>query len=313
MACESPGQADRQRADDGFIVVAVLWILLALAALVSVFAIYVANTELAVSVNDDSVQAEALVSASLELTAYKLVTIRREDRPTHGAFSYRLGRANVDVDFRSEAARIDLNKAPKELLAGLFTALGASYDNAQDYADRVIGWRTAPSTDTADKEVSLYRAAGLNYGPRGGPFGDAAELALVLGLPPALVEAAMPYVTIYSGREEVNILDAAPIVLAAVPGMTPARLSTFLGERGGLDGQSATTQLGDMQNAVTTEGSKAMRVTVGVRFDSGRRIVSQAVILVGGREKPYRVLSWQDDIDMQGATSPLAPAFARGS
>jgi len=296
---------------DGFIVVAVLWILLALAALASVFAIYVANTELAVSVNDDSVQADALVSASLELTAYKLVTIRREDRPTHGAFSYRLGRANVDVDFRSETARIDLNMAPKELLAGLFTALGASYDNALDYADRVIGWRTAPSTDTPDKEASLYRAAGLNYAPRGGPFGDVAELTLVLGLPPALVEAAMPYVTVYSGRAEINIRDAAPAVLAAIPGMTPSGLATFLGQRGSLDAQSAATQAGTMQNFVTTEGGRATRVTVGVRFDSGRRIVSQAVILVGGSEKPYRILSWQDDIDAQSMPA-AAPAFARG-
>jgi general secretion pathway protein K len=304
---------DRSTASDGFIVVAVLWILLALAALVSVFAIYVANTELAVSVNDDSVQAEALVSASLELTAYKLNTTRREDRPTRGAFSFRLGRANIDVDFRSEAARIDLNMAPKELLTGLFMALGASDDAAQQYADRIIGWRTAPSTDTTDKEASLYRAAGLNYGPRGGPFGDAAELTLVLGLPPALVEAAMPYVTVYSGRAEINIRDAAPTVLAAIPGMTPARLAAFLGDPGSLDSQSVSGQLGGAQNVVTTEGSKAMRVTVRVRFDNGRKVASQAVILIGGSEKPYRVLSWQDDIDVQSMTSlDAAPAPARG-
>jgi general secretion pathway protein K len=308
----SGGYSHRGTTSDGFIVVAVLWILLALAALASVFAIYVANTELAVSVNDDSVQAEALVAASLELTAYKLVTIRREDRPTRGAFSFRLGRANVDVDFRSEAARIDLNMAPKELLAGLFTALGASYDNAQGDADRVIGWRTAPTTDAPDKEASLYRAAGLNYGPRGGPFGDVAELTLVLGLPPALVEAAMPYITVYSGRAEVNILDAAPLVLAAIPGMTPSGLAGFLGQRGSLDAQSAATQPAAMQNFVTTQGGKAMRVTVGVRFDSGRRIFSQAVILVGGSEKPYRILFWQDDIDTQSMPG-AAPAFARGS
>jgi general secretion pathway protein K len=203
--------------------------------------------------------------------------------------------------------------APKELLTGLFTALGASYENAQQYADRIIGWRTAPSADTTDKEASLYRAAGLNYGPRGGPFGDTAELTLVLSLPQALVEAAMPYVTVYSGRAEINILDAAPTVLAAVPGMTPARLATFLGGRGSLDSQSASAQLGDIQHAVTTEGSKAMRVTVRVRFDNGRQIASQAVILVGGSEKPYRVLSWQDDIDMQPMTLlDVAPAFARG-
>ena len=36
----------------------------------------------------------------------------------------RLGAANATVEFRSEAARIDLNAAPKPLLAGLFRELG---------------------------------------------------------------------------------------------------------------------------------------------------------------------------------------------
>ena len=93
--------------------------------------------------------------------------------------------------------------------------------------------------------------------------------------------------------------------------MTPSGLTTFLGQRESLDAQSTAAQPAAMQNFVTTEGSKAMRVTVGVRFDSGRRIVSQAVILVGGSEKPYRVLSWQDDIDAQ-AMLAAAPTLARG-
>jgi len=300
-------EAFRRRANsDGFIVVAVLWILLALAALVSVFAIYVTNTELAVSVNDDSARAEALVSASLELSAFRLVTTPRESRPTRGAFSFRLGRANVDVDFCSETARVDLNMAPKDLLAGLFAALGASSDDAAQYADRVIGWRTAPTTGTEDPEASLYRAAGLNYGPRGGPFGDVAELTLVLGVPPAIAEAALPYVTIYSGRAEINIRDAAPIVLAALPGMTPGQLSTFMSDPLPSDAPSAATRNGTRQNLVTTEGGKAMRVTVRVRFDTGRKIASQVVIGMGGNEKPYRVLSWQDDIDLQSAPSAAA-------
>ena len=61
-----------KRCDEGFIVVAVLWILAALATLASVYAIYVANTVSAARVHDDRIQAQALVSAAVELTAYQI-------------------------------------------------------------------------------------------------------------------------------------------------------------------------------------------------------------------------------------------------
>ena len=41
---------------DGFIIVAVLWILIALATLASVFSIYLANSAVAIAVKDDTVQ-----------------------------------------------------------------------------------------------------------------------------------------------------------------------------------------------------------------------------------------------------------------
>src|SRR5215470_6608640 len=110
---------------DGFILVAVLWILIALAALVAVYSIYVSNTALALAVNDDAVRAENLVSASVELAAYQVLKVPTDQRPTRGAFNFRMGGAGIAVDFRSEASRIDLNEAPKELLIGLFAALGA--------------------------------------------------------------------------------------------------------------------------------------------------------------------------------------------
>src|SRR5215510_13768238 len=91
---------------DGFVLVAVLWILSAFAALAAIYSIYVANTAVAVAGSDDAIEAEALMSASVELTAYQLIDMPEESRPTRGAFNFRLGRANVAVEFCSEAARI---------------------------------------------------------------------------------------------------------------------------------------------------------------------------------------------------------------
>jgi general secretion pathway protein K len=284
-------------ASDGFILVAVLWILGALATLASIYTIYVANTAIAVAGNDGTVEIEALTSAAIELTAYRLLEAPKESRPTRGAFNFRLGHANAAVDFCSEAARIDLNEAPKELLAGLFAALGAHPNDAAQYADRVIGWRTTPRSEAHDKEAPLYSAAGLNYGPRGAPFEHVGELSLVLGLPPDMVERALPYVTVFSGREEVNVHDAAPMVLAALPGMTPERLRGFSAASGVQSASPSGSQRASAEAFLTTEGSDAIRVTVRIGFDNSRRVTSEVVILLGEGDEPFHVLSWQADID----------------
>jgi len=284
---------------DGFIVVAVLWMLGALATLASIYAVYVINTATAMSVNDDRVQAEGLMTAALELTTYRLTSTDADDRPSRGDFVFRLGRAAVAVDFKSEAGRVDLNSAPKELLAGLFAGLGAKYPDAEYYAERIIAWRTARDPDQRNEEAAAYRTAGLTYGPRQGPFAHVGELALVLGLPPFLVERVQPFVTVYSGRAEINILAAAPEVVAAVPGMTPERLYGLLSQvgRGPQNAQFLQRLVGD-QSGITIEAGKTARVSVRMDLDKGRRVRGEAVIILGSEAgEPFRVLSWRDDFD----------------
>ena len=102
---------------EGFIVIAVLWILGALATLVSIYAIYVIDSAASFAAYDDRLRAEALVSGALELTVYRLKAA--DARPSHGSFNFRLGQANMAVEFRPETARVDLNTAPKELFVSL--------------------------------------------------------------------------------------------------------------------------------------------------------------------------------------------------
>ena len=93
----------------GFIVIAVLWILAALSALVLIYLTYVTNTAVVVAGSADRVQTEALVSAGVELAVFQLAGRSEEARPTSGTFNARVGAGRVFVTFRSEAARVDLN------------------------------------------------------------------------------------------------------------------------------------------------------------------------------------------------------------
>ena len=156
--------------EHGFVLVAVLWILAALSALAVIFSVYLSNSALALAANDTPLKTEAVVSSSLELTAYQLLLAGEDARPLQGQFRYRIDNADVAVSFVAETARIDLNLAPKDLLTNFFSGLGADPEDAAQYADRVIGWRTPPKDDANEGEVSLYRAAGLTYAPRQAPF-----------------------------------------------------------------------------------------------------------------------------------------------
>ena len=282
---------------DGFVIIAVLWILGAMSVLASIYASYVITTAAGIRNYDENLQSESIVSAALELTALRELSVPQQDRSTSGQFSFQLGKAAVSVEYRSEAARIDLNAAPKNLLSGLFLALGASKDNADKYADSVIEWRTPPRLQGATGGAANHSFDHLR---RGAKFPHPAELARVQNLPPDLVRRTLPLVTVYSGIAKVNILDAAPQVVAALPGMTSDRLNAILAARqnNGTDTQKLAELLGPLQGLVTTQAGRTFRVTVNSSFPAGMRKSSEAVILLfNNGPEPYSILSWRDNID----------------
>jgi general secretion pathway protein K len=130
------------KGESGFILIVVLWVLGALAALAATYLVYVDNAAFATQLNDDRLRIRNAISTGIELTAYKLLAAPDDARPPQGAFAVRLARSTVSVTFVSEGARIDLNAAPKGVLAGLFTAVGVRSSDAATFADRIVGWRT---------------------------------------------------------------------------------------------------------------------------------------------------------------------------
>lgn len=283
--------------DQGFIIVAVLWILAALAAFVSIYSVYVVNTAVASRVVDTRLEAQALLTAAVELAVFRSSLGEEKDRSTSGDFGFHMGRAEVSARFVSEGARIDLNAAKKELLAGLFASLGAR-DDAPAYADRIIGWRRKTKAGGRNEEVEFYQHAGSPYGPRQAPFESTAELRLVRGLPSPIVERMLPFVTVFNGQPGIDAMIAPPEVLAALPDMSSGRVSDILETRRRGDPKAVLDLLGTARNSVSLEPRKAMRVLVRVAFDTGRRVNADIVVLsLEDGPEPYRILAWQDDFE----------------
>jgi general secretion pathway protein K len=270
----------------------------ALASLVLIYLTYVTNTAVTVAGNTDRVQTDALVNAAVELTAYRLTAVEEAMRPTSGTFNARIGAGRASVTFRSEAARVDLNAAPKALLAGLMTGFGVDPSDAAGYAERIVAWRSSTEAGVDNPEDSFYRTVGAPYLPRHAPFPHVDELWLVRGIPPVVIERMLPFVTVFSNLRTVNVLDAAPQVLAALPNMTPERLQQILRARSdpNTDPRSVSSLAGG--ETATTEGAKAYRVAVAVESPTQRQSSAEVVILLlDGTDEPYRVLSWHNASD----------------
>jgi general secretion pathway protein K len=300
LPASSPPPAGNPR-DSGFVLVAALWIMAALAALASVYSVYTIRTASESHVLDDRVQAEASIRAGVEMTAYLELSAPDKAKPSQGRFMVRVGRTSVAVRFRPEAARIDLNAAPADLLTGLFVAAGVDPNLAKAFADRVVGWRTKPDAGVGSKEAQLYAQQGIAYPPRQAPFDNPLELTLLPGMPQSVVERVLPFVTVFSGRAEVDALSAEPTVLAALPGMTPEILKGFLTARAKNpnDRDALLQLLGPAKaRAAADNNSKVFRVGVQVDFDRGRTVRSEVVFrLKNGADEPYDLLYWRDDFD----------------
>jgi general secretion pathway protein K len=289
-------------ANDGFVLVAVLWMLAALTTLISIYSAYALNTAAASHVTDDRIQAEASIRSGVEIAAYR--KLAGSEAQSAGRFEVQVGRTRVVVRLSPETARIDINAAPKDLLTGLFVELGVDQAQAEFLTDRVIGWR-----DKADAghgaEAQLYLKRNVPYQPRQAPFESALELSLLPEISPALVERALPLVTIFSGRGQVDAMSAPPTILSALPGMTPEILASILKGRASDPGdvKAILDLFGPAKRYATADESNAVRAAIEVVFDNGRRVHADVVFRVReSGDQPYDLLYWSDDFD--GSASP---------
>src|SRR5262249_23571807 len=144
----------------------------------------------------------------------------------------------------------------------------------------------------------FYKTSGGAYLPRHGPFPAAEELWLVRGIPSAIIERMIPFVTVFSNMPAINVVDAAPQVLAALPGMPPENLQSLLNQRSdpAIDPHELIGLSGG--EGATIAGAMAYRVTVDTELQDGRRGGGEVVILLlENSDEPYRVLSWRNNSD----------------
>ena len=171
IKASTPKIASRRTASDGFIVVAVLWILGALSVLVSIYAVYVVNTASAFAAYDNHIKADALVSAALELTAYQQQSASAQSRPTQWLIQLPLGtsetlrsnsglrpRGLILMPHRSNYWSDCLSRWGRAPMMRKLTAIGSSAGERRQPGERPrFGFSDGPpELSTARRQIPSY-------------------------------------------------------------------------------------------------------------------------------------------------------------
>src|SRR5437879_6941730 len=180
----------------GMVLVAVLWSISLLCALAMAASVTFRGYAGVMSVERDRVQADALLTAGLE-TAAGIVDGLRDAPPAEIETSVTLGTGAVRLRLNDEGGRIDIGRAPLDLIASMLRTVGAPPAVADDLARRIVERRGSP------RPANTTTAAAVQ------PFADVAHLASIPGMSPDWIAAIMPLATAFGG-DPVNPLTAPP-------------------------------------------------------------------------------------------------------
>ncbi|WP_253709509.1 type II secretion system protein GspK [Bradyrhizobium sp. WD16] len=262
-----------------------------------------------VVIDRDRVQADALLSAGLEVAASMAGAIG--DTPlTERGTTVALSTGSVVVRVSDEGGRIDIGKAPVDLLASLLRYVGAEDDDAEIVSREVVMQRgsdqRARPNDAAKLQAPPAKPVTSDPPAPLAVFTDVRQLAGVPGMRPEWIEAMAPLVTVY-GSDTVNPLTAPVAVLRALPFFEEARLDTFLDMRSApvVDPERLAFLLGPAQKYLKVQQRQVVAVDLVASTSDGYTAAAKAfIVLLTDDKQPYRVLAWNPTSSLVRAVTP---------
>lgn len=212
----------RQR---GSIAIVALWGLAIVFVLLAA-ASFTTRTELQITRNElAAIRARQAAEAGTQLGLARLLARRAGGTAIFDGTpeTWQDGTVRVVIAIADEAGKIDLNQAPPELLAGLFTAVGQAKETAFLLACRVVAKRggTAPNCPEPSAAAPEPQSA----------FAAPEELAALPGFGDRLYAQVADFVTVATGASAVDPAVAPRTVLLALPGATPDLVDGWLAAR----------------------------------------------------------------------------------
>jgi general secretion pathway protein K len=282
----------------GVALLLVLWLLVLLTGVVSVFALTSRTEALQGNFLARSTQARYAAEAGVEVAVLRMQSGDDNLRwvPDGRRYDFNFDQARLQVKLLDESGKLDLNIAGADLLEGLMQQLAVDPQRAQAVTGAILDWRDPDNllSPQGGAEDSDYEAAGLPYGAKDRPFDTVAELQQVLGMDAALYRKLAPYLTVYSGLAQPNARYAPEPVLRAM-GLPDAQVAQLLAQR-------AAWQPGlpmpDMPagSTLAPQGSGTYSISCHARLPDGTQTEITATVRLGangGFGQLYTPLAWR--------------------
>jgi general secretion pathway protein K len=225
--------------EQGVILIALLWVLVALSLLALNLAYTVRIEANAAQASGEAERCYFYARGGLEAALYRIIFPNKDDEKQKEFFPYAGGMnhywvSNEDttchVAILDEAGKIDLNFAKEETLTGLLTNIGVKAPLNSSLAEAIVKWRE-PRIKSGDADDGSSTAA---EEIKHRPFTSVEELMLIKGMTQEILygipkrkedgkvvvkRGLAEYVTVYSGSIQVNINYAEPEVIGSLPGL----------------------------------------------------------------------------------------------
>jgi general secretion pathway protein K len=283
----------------GVILVTVLWSIALLSALAMAAAVTFRGFAGVMAVERDRVQGAALLSAGLETAAGIIDTLG--DAPLlDNEAKVNLATGSVRSRLTDEGGRIDVGKAPAEVIAALLRSVGASQAAANDVAQRIVERRNPGNTPRPNVALGSTNSATGTAQQTGQPpemalpFSDLRQLQFVPGMRPEWVAGIMPLATVF-GSETINPLTAPPGVIAALPGVAKGQADAFVRARrsSSADVERLMRLIEPARRYLAVKPVRVASVELMAELANGYAAGARSVIVVLPQDTlPYRVLVW---------------------
>lgn len=218
----------------GFALVAVLWLVALLTVIVTGLAYTNRLYLMSVSGIVGGTQARYLADGAIQLLYANLLSRNERDRLLADGETMELALPGgvAEVTAQDEYGKIDINSAPRALLARFLYSLDLEPDYADALADAIADFRDADDLKRLHgAEDEDYQEAGLAWESKDAAFTNVEELRQVFGMTEEVYQAMRPYVTIYSHIRGVNPEVASLQVLMAISDDAPELLVQYIERR----------------------------------------------------------------------------------
>ena len=288
----------------GLALLTVLWTLTLLSVIAASFSLLTRSDIDRARNAVDNARAEAFADAGVYRAIHQLSQRRTEDTEDAWAadgavhqFPFLDG--SVRVSITDEAAKVDLNNAPDQLLRGLFLAQGIDLNEADALVDAIVDFRDPDDLRRLHgAEDADYLAAGVAHDAKDQPFEAVEELMQVIGMSASLYRRVAPHLTVHIQAATINPASARREVLLALPGANEAEIDAYLRSRNEATpgNRSILTLPGDGAGQLLSQDDRAsvVMITAEGRPPGGGVFVRKAVVTLDtGGDRPFTIRTWQ--------------------